>query len=591
MAALELAAEFPAATEADWLAAAADVLRRSGADLPDDPVAALSSETYEGVRIRPLYTHAPAGRTGLPGRPPFVRGARPDGAWDLRSRHGDPDPVHTNRAILADLHSGATSLWLLLGEGYLAVGDLDRALAGVHLGLVPIALDAGAQTALAAAALQRIAAERGVSRTGLGGTLGADPIGVTARTGAESDLPMLPPLVESIADCPALRAITVDGTVYHDAGGSDADEIAVATSVGVAYLRVLTGAGISVEETLAQLEFRLAVTADQFGSMAKLRAARRVWDRVAALCGVPASSRGQRQHAVTSGAMMTRRDPWVNMLRTTIACFAAAVGGAEAITVAPFDSALGLPDDFGRRIARNTSSVLHDEASLSRVIDPARGSWYVESRTEDLAHAAWDRFTALERSGGATNREAVRTLLAGAAAARDENIARRRDPITGVSEFALVDERLLLRPPAPTPPAGGLPRRRYAEGFEALRHRADSAGQRPTVFLAALGPAAAHSARTAFATNLFAAGGITCVVGADVDEFVVSGSSVVCLSASDAIYVELAPPLVLRCKAAGARRIWLTGRVEVEGVDGCLYPGCDAVEVLTTTLDDLGVPG
>ena len=215
----------------------------------------------------------------------------------------------------------------------------------------------------------------------MSGSLGADPIGWRARTGAE--VFALAELVELARPHEQLRVATIDATIYHDAGASDATEIAVATAVGVAYLRELTESGLSVDDALARLEFRFAVTGDQFASIAKLRAARQIWQRVAELS--EAEDRVQFQHAVTSAAMMTRRDPWVNMLRTTIACFAAGVGGADAITVLPFDNALGLPDDFARRIARNTNAVLHDESSIGRVVDAAGGSWYVETLTAQLA--------------------------------------------------------------------------------------------------------------------------------------------------------------------------------------------------------------
>ncbi len=200
---------------------------------------------------------------------------------------------------------------------------------------------------------------------------------------------------------------TVDATIYHDAGASDADELAVATAVGVAYLRALTDAGLSIDEAFAAVEFRFAVTADQFLSIAKLRAARQIWARVAELSG--ARDRGQHQHAVTSRAMMTHRDPWVNMLRTTIACFAAAVGGADAITVLPFDAAIGLPDDFARRIARNTHAILHDESSLGRVVDAAGGSGYVETITAQLAEKAWAEFTAHRARGRRAGRAGLGT--------------------------------------------------------------------------------------------------------------------------------------------------------------------------------------
>ncbi len=264
-----------------------------------------------------------------------------------------------------------------------------------------------------------------------------------------AELDVLGALADVRGRATGVRIATVDATVYHDAGASDAQELGIGTAVGVAYLRALTDAGQPIDDALAALEFRWAVTAEQFPSIAKLRAARRIWDRVAQLCGADEQRRGQRQHAVTSAAMMTRRDPWVNMLRTTIACFAAAVGGAESITVTPFDAAIGESDDFARRIARNTQAVLHDESSLARVTDAAGGSWFVESLTEELAGAAWQVFTEIERAGGALaalDDELIGTLVLRTERARADDIAHRRAPITGVSEFADVDEAPVERP-------------------------------------------------------------------------------------------------------------------------------------------------
>jgi methylmalonyl-CoA mutase len=629
---LALAAGFPAVTREQWRAMVAAVLTRSGVAEGTDPELALASTTYDGITVKPLYTAddappvaagelpgqvAPPAATrpqaggpatqvaggppvSLPGAPPFVRGSSVDGTgWDVRQRHADPDPGRTNRAVLADLSNGATSLWLVLGDAGLAVADLPTALDGVYLDLAPVALDAGAQTRAAAAALLTLAAERGVARGELSGTLGADPIGLRARTGAAADLTVLGELAALAAGCPDVRVATVDATVYHDAGGSDADELAAAAAVGVAYLRALTDEGLSVDAALRLLEFRYAVTADQFLSIAKLRAGRRIWDRIAELSGAGADRLGQRQHAVTSAAMMTRRDPWVNLLRTTIACFAAAVGGAQAITVVPFDAAIGLSDELARRIARNTQSVLHDESSLARVVDAAGGSWYVESLTDALAEAAWSRFTAIERAGGALaalDDGTIDGLLATARDQRADDIAHRRAPITGVSEFAFVDEERVVRAPAPPGPTGGpLPARRYAQDFEALRDRADAAETRPAVFLAALGPVAAYRARVGFAANLFQAGGIEPVVGTgDLEEIVAalraSGSTVACLCSANRLYADVAAPAAEALRAAGATHIWLAGPPgDVPGVDGYLFTGVDALHVLGATLDKLGV--
>ncbi|NEA13363.1 methylmalonyl-CoA mutase, partial [Streptomyces sp. SID10692] len=245
------------------------------------------------------------------------------------------------------------------------------------------------------------------------------------------------------AEYPELRAVAVDALPYHEAGGSAGEELGLSLATGVAYLRALTGAGMSVEAACGQLEFRYAATADQFLTIAKLRAARRLWARVAEASGAPAAG-AQRQHAVTSPVMMTRRDPWVNMLRTTLATLGAGVGGAESVTVLPFDHALGLPDAFARRIARNTSTILIEESHLARVVDPAGGSWYVERLTDELAAAAWAFFQETERAGGlpaALRSGMVAERLAATWAARSAKLARRKEPITGVSEFPMPGER------------------------------------------------------------------------------------------------------------------------------------------------------
>ncbi len=602
--ALDLAADFPTPTRDEWRALVAAVLAKSGVT-DADPEAALSYTTYDGIRIAPLYTADDVhdvDADGRPGHPPFVRGSTEQGAaatgWDVRTRHAEPDPARLNAALLADLETGATSLWLVLGDGGLAVDDLGPALDGVYLDLAPIVLEAGASFREAGLALLTVGKQRGVDPAELRGSLGADPIGVRARTGAPADLAALLPLGEQSKSFGRMHLVTADGTVFHDAGASDAQELGIGTAVGVAYLRALTDAGLSVDEALERIEFRWAVTAEQFPSIAKLRAARRIWDRVAELSGAAPTRRGQYQHAVTSAAALTQRDPWVNMLRTTIGCFAAAVGGADAITVAPFDSAIGRSDAFARRIARNTHAVLHDESSVARVIDAAGGSWYVESLTDQLADRAWAIFTSIEQAGGALealDTGVIEALIAPVRAARAADIAHRRAPITGVTEYAFVAEAPVQRDPLPSPPSNPLlPRIRYAQDFEALRDRSDAAATRPVVFLAALGPLAAHSARVGFAANLFQAAGIECVTGTGTaDElaaaFAAAGTPVACLCSSDKVYADTAAPVAAALRAGGAEQIWLAGKVETAGVDGYVHAGGDALAVLRTTLDVLGV--
>ncbi|MFD7199290.1 methylmalonyl-CoA mutase family protein [Streptomyces sp. NPDC059893] len=593
---LSLAAEFPDATYEQWQHLVSGVLRKSGKEVSSSAAEdALSTALEDGLRARPLYTaRDDAPPTGLPGFAPFVRGGRAEGnsvgGWDVRQRHTAADPA----AVLADLENGVTSLWLTVGSSGMPVSALPGALDGVYLDLAPIVLDAGAEADAAARELLRLYEESGIAPDAARGNLGADPLGHEARTGLRYDGA---PVTELAALCagqyPGLRALTVDALPYHEAGGSAAQELGCALATGVAYLRELTEAGLGTQQALYQLEFRFAATADQFLTVAKLRAARRLWARVAEVCG--ASQAGaQVQHAVTSPVMMTRRDPWVNMLRTTVATLAAGVGGADSVTVLPFDSAIGVPDGFARRIARNTSTILIEESHLSRVIDPAGGSWYVERLTDELANAAWEFFRTVEREGGqaaALRSGLVRERLAETWAARSVRLAARREPITGVSEFPYLGEKPVERVRVEAPPSGGLPRVRRDEAFEALRVRSDShlaaTGGRPRVYLAALGPAAAHTARLTFAANLFQAGGIEAVTDGTFEE---SGAQEVCLCSSDTVYEEQAEATAGTLRAAGARHVFLAGRPgPYPGVDTYVFAGCDAVAALSATLDRMGV--
>lgn len=601
---LSLAAEFPDATHEQWQRLVEGVLRKSGKDASGTAAEeALSTALEDELTARPLYTAGDTGDPGdtpadpgYPGFAPYVRGGRPGGAaaggWDVRQRHARTEPDRTNEAVLADLENGVTSLWLTVGASGVPVDALAAALDGVYLDLAPVALDAGGEFDAAARALLRLYEEHGVPREAARGNLGADPLGHTARTG---DVIGMDAAVELARECdrdwPGLRALVVDAMPYHEAGASAAQELGTSLATGVAYLRALTEGetGLSVDAACGQLEFRYAATADQFLTIAKLRAARRLWARVAEVSGAE-NAAAQLQHAVTSPVMMSRRDPYVNMLRTTLACLAAGVGGAESVTVLPFDHALGLPDAFARRIARNTSTVLLEESHLARVIDPAGGSWYVERLTDELAHAAWAFFQELERAGGQSAALAsgfTADRIAATWQDRKKKLARRREPITGVSEFPNLAEKPVTREPAPATPAGGLPRVRRDEAYEALRARSDAhlaaTGARPKVHLAALGPAAAHTARLSFAANLFQAGGIEPVDAP-------SEAVVACLCSSDALYEEQAEAVARELKSAGVQRVFLAGRPgSYAGVDDYVFAGCDAVAVLSSVLDHIGV--
>ncbi|WP_433274898.1 methylmalonyl-CoA mutase family protein [Actinosynnema sp. CS-041913] len=582
---LALAAEFPAPDRAQWLELVQGVLRKSGADFES-----LVTTTYDGIRVQPLYTAADtAPPSGFPGLPPFTRGSRPQGAvdgWDVRQQH----VVADRGTVMADLENGVTSLWLK----NIPADRLDDVLADVYLDLAPVVVDAGADFRAVGLEMLRVWDQRPVLASEVRGNVGADPFGVRARTGADADLAALRDLVAKAREFPGLRVVVVDGLPFHEAGGSDAQELGASLAAGVAYLRALTEQGLSAQEAVRLLEFRYAATADQFLTIAKFRAARRLWARVTEVAHAPSP---QAQHAVTSPAMMTRRDPWVNMLRTTLACFGAGLGGADAVTVLPFDHAIGLPDDFSRRIARNTQALLLEESKLAGVIDPAGGSWYVERLTDDLAHAAWAWFREIEAAGGLPRAfDLVADRIAATWEKRRANLADRTDAITGVSEFPNLNEPAVVREPAPEEPSGGLPRIRHAQAFEALRDAADAAPERPKVFLATLGPVAAHTARATFAANLFQAGGIetphagaTTTVDEVVQRFRESGARIACLCGSESGYAESATPVEQALRAAGAERVLLAGKESEARIDGHVFLGCAALTILEDTFDFLGV--
>ncbi|MET9628929.1 methylmalonyl-CoA mutase family protein [Lentzea sp. NPDC006480] len=549
--------EFPAASREQWRAMVDAVLSKTGASFDS-----LVTKTYDGFELQPLYTLDDA-------LPPYALAPVKQG-WDVRQRHAVPDPV----ALMNDLEGGVTSLWLAV-----PASSLEKLLDGVYLDLAPIVLDGDVE---AARALLRIYDQAPVLASEVRGNLALTPFGDA-----------LDVIKQANEQFPQLRTVVVDALPFHDAGGSDSEELGASLALAVSYLRALTDAGLSVEQAFAQLEFRYAATADQFMTIAKLRAARRLWARVAEVSGVDVP---QVQHAVTSSAMMTRRDPWVNMLRTTVATLAAGLGGADAVTVQPFDAAIGLPDEFARRIARNTQNLLLEESHLGEVIDPAAGSWYVEKLTDELAIAAWAWFQEIERAGGLPSAgQLVASRIAETWAARSARLADRSDPITGVSEFPNLTEKPVVREPF-VMPEGELPRVRYAQAFEELRDLADAQPERPQVFLATLGPVAAHTARATFAANLFNAGGFATPTAGPTKtpedvaaKFKASGARVAVLCGSDTSYADQAAETTAALREAGAERVLLAGKRSDADVDGFVYTGCPALEILNDTYDFLGV--
>jgi len=599
--------------ETEWRALVAKVLKGA-------PFDKLVSKTYDGIAFGPLSQRARS--TAF--RP--FRGDR--GIWQVMTRIDHPDPADANRQALTDLEGGATGLHIVMegsagahgfglpGHGKDAVG---QALAGVDFAGAALEIDAGADGALVAADLAAFVERSNIDPSQTRISFGVDPIGTAALSGE------MPPDAAQLAKSLGDLATTItgrgfhgplciaDARIVHQAGGSDAQEIAYALSTALAYLRALETAGVQLEQARDMIGFRVAVDADEFFSIAKLRALRTLWAGIESACGLAAKP--VHVHAETAWRMMTRRDPWVNVLRATVATFCAAVGGADAISVLPLTQALGLPDATARRLARNVQLVLLDESNLGRVEDPAAGAGAFEDIGAALCTRAWSLFQNIERNGGmgaALRSGMLKNAITDVQARRAARIARRQEPITGTSEFASVQEAdiTVLTPLSAQDSwmhGNGLAAIRVAEPFERLRERADAfksaTGAFPKIFLANLGPVPAFSARATWARNFFEAGGIEASTGdglatpeAAAIAFAQSGARLACICSSDAIYAEQAVACARALKQAGADWIALAGKphdlpdnlkaeLHEAGVNGFAFSGCDVVSTLDEALD------
>lgn len=609
---------FPVPSQEAWRAAVDKVLK--GADFEKK----LVGKTADGIRIEPLYDAAS----------PTLRPLRAEtGRWHVAARVDHPEPAEAKKLAIADLEGGADSLVLSFAgargaRGYGIVADdvaaLDASLDGAMLDLIRLRLDPAPQGRVNALMLAALVEKRGLAAGGAAIDFGLDPIGLLAGTGAfaASWTEIGRRLAATIR---ALKArgfagpfITADARPYHEAGASEAQELGCVLATAIAYLRSLETEGFTLEEARDAISFVLVADTDEFLTIAKFRAARLLWQRVQEACGL--SPKPMVLHAETAWRSLTRRDPWVNLLRCTIATFSAGIGGADSLVVQPFTAALGLPDVFARRIARNTQLVLLEEANLWRVADPAAGAGSFEALTLVLCERAWDVLQGLERETrdglpGIVSALASGTIQASLARQREvraKAVATRREPITGTNEFPNLKEApvsvLGVAPVARRQPAqplrkaseqnqgklidelaagasrdvalsaaedglraAPLPSQRLAEPFEALRDKADAAPQRPVVFLATLGPVADFTARAGFARNLFEAGGLAAPSGggfaanggtdiaALVAAFTKSGARIACLCGSDAAYAAEGAAVAQALAASGAT-VWLAGR-------------------------------
>jgi len=615
---LSFAGDFAPATRADWRKLVDAVLKGA-------PFERLESKTYDGLTVEPLYERDPSAHV--------VAGRAPGHAWTILQRVDHPDPAAANAQALDDLENGATGLILIFAESISANGfglepspaSLVRVLEGVDLSAgVAIDLNLSPSSRHVVHDLAALVKSRSIAPASADIRFSINPIGGFAACGTSprrwKDLaPYFAEMISGLAGDGFCGPFAVaDGRVIHNAGGSDAQELAFALASAVTYLRALEAGSMTLDAARNAIYFRLSADADQFLTMAKFRSLRKLWARIEAACGL--APKPVMVTAETAWRMMTRRDPYVNMLRNAIAVAAAGLGGADAITMLPHTAPLGLPDAFARRAARNTQLLLLEESNLARVGDPAAGSGALETVTQQLCAAAWSLFQDIEKAGGAwaaLESGLIQKSAAAVLAERQKAVTRGKDILTGTNAYPDIHETTpAVLNVAPLPSKKGaavvasavsaepLPRIRLAEPFELLRDRSDAilakTGTRPKIFLANIGRLSDFTARATFAKSFFEAGGIEAVTNdgfANLEAmgaaFKASGAQLACLCSSDEIYAREAVAAA-KVLAPVPKYLYLAGRPAGEdalrsaGVGAFIYAGCDTVAMLQAAYQMLG---
>jgi methylmalonyl-CoA mutase len=601
------AADFPTATEAAWR-------KLVDAALKGGSFERLKSRTYDGLTIEPLYSSAREASR--------VAGRAGGAAWTVMQRVDHPDPAAANVQAREDLEGGAIGLVLVFAGSVSANGfgleANSTALARVCEGIDPrgivLDLNLSPPTRGMAREVAALIKNRGIAPGAVDLRFSINPIGGFAAAGRSAR--GWQELAASLAG--TIAALTndgfrgpfavADGRVIHNAGGSEAQELAFALASAVAYLRALEQSGLALQTAYDAIYFRLTADADQFLTTAKFRALRKLWARVASATRI--SAKPAIVTAETAWRMLTRRDAYGNILRSTIAVAAAGLGGADAITVLPHTATLGLPDAFARRVARNMQLVLLEESNLARVAEPAAGSGAFEALTEQLCFAAWTQFQEIEHAGGAwaaLETGLLQRNVAAVRAARQQAVARGKEILTGTNAYPDIAEtppavldvapRAAASDDAATVTAPPLLRLRLAEPFEALRDKSDrmfaATGARPKVFLATLGTPEEFTPRANFAQNFFEAGGIEALSGA-ISDYQAARARIACLCASAKVPEPELASAAAALKRNGARHIffarWPAAREDIlraAGVQTFIDEGCDALATLNEAYDIL----
>ena len=578
--------QFPPVSTAEWKA-------KVEADLKGAPFdKKLVWRTNEGFNLQPMYRLEDIEdfktTNSLPGEFPYVRGTRTDNDWLTRQEILADTPEEANKKALDVLNKGVTSLGFHVEEP--TKETLETLLKDIHLPAVEVNFTCCVKKALPLAkALVEYVKEHDCVET-FKGSIDFNPFRKPLRKGVAFDAATLTAMaceiLDAVKDVPALRVLSVDSDMLSNAGAYIFQELGYALAWGSQWMTLLTDAGRSADEVASRIKFNMGVSSNFFMELAKFRSARMLWAQIVAQYK-PADENACKMmaHAVTSRYNQTLYDAHVNLLRSQTEAMSAALAGVDPITVTPFDMPYKRPDEFSERIARNQQFLLKEESHLDKVIDPAGGSYYVETLTVAIAKEAWKLFLEVEDKGGflaCCNDDEVQKAIRESSEKRHTDVARRKEILLGTNQYPNINEmaadKIVNLNGSLSCGCGhhdeacetaGLPTKRAASDFEALRLATEAASNRPKVFMLTIGNLAMRLARAQFSSNFFGCAGYEIIdnlgfntVEEGVDAALEKGADIVVLCSSDDEYAELAP----------AAFKYLNGRAEfvVAGAPACM---------------------
>lgn len=576
--------QFPAVSYEEWRAKVEADLK--GADFNKK----LVWRTNEGFNVQPVYRREDISdlqtTNSLPGEYPYVRGTRTENDWLTRQEIVADTPEEANGIALDVLNKGVTSLGFSVKEA--TESELATLLKDIHIPAVEVNFTCCPNKAQALAeVLVKFLQEKGWEKD-FRGSIDYNPLRKALRHGAgkvsEDVTAQAKKLVETVAPVPGLRVLSVDSNVLCNAGAYIFQELGYALAWGADWMTLLTDAGLDATEVARRIKFNMGVSSNFFMEIAKFRAARMLWAQIVRMYK-PSCDCAEKMvcHAVTSRFNQTVYDAYVNLLRSQTEAFSACVAGVDSITVTPFDTPYKKPDEFSERIARNQQFLLKEESHMDKVIDPAGGSYYVETLTVAIANEAWKLFLEVEENGGffkQVNEGLVQKAVNESCDKRHTDVGRRKEILLGTNQYPNINEIAHEKIEGAAcgcgcgcgnedAEQGGLKMKRAATDFEELRLATEASPVRPKVFMLTIGNLAMRLARAQFSSNFFGCAGYQIIdnngfktVEEGVDAALAAGADVVVLCSSDDEYAEYAP----------AAFKYLNGRAQfvVAGAPACM---------------------